>query len=85
MQNFPFPKTSVTQAVEVLELIYSDVCGPLKPLTHSRFEYFMTLIDDYSRYCTIYLLKKKLDVFNTFKQWKTYIENQFKERKIKIL
>lgn len=83
-QKFPFPKKSVTRAIEVLELIHSDICGPLKPLTRSGFAYFVTLIDDYSRYCTIYLLRKKSDVFNTFEQWKTYIENQFKE-KIKIL
>jgi hypothetical protein len=78
--KFTFPKTGVTRAFEVLGLIHSDICGPLKPSTYSSFQHFMTLIDDYSQYCTIYLLKKKLDIYTTFKQWKTYIKNQFKDK-----
>ena len=83
-QKFPFPRTRVNRAFGILELIHSDICGPLTLPTYSGFQYFMTLSDDYSWYCTIYLLRHKSDVFKTFRQWKTYIENQFRE-KIKIL
>jgi hypothetical protein len=83
-QKLPFPRIGINRAFGVLELIHSDICGPLIPPTYSSFQYFMTLIDDYSRYCTIYLLRNKSDVFKTFTHWKTYIENQVRE-KIKIL
>jgi len=46
--------------------------------------YFVTFIDDHSRYCYSYLLKYKDEVPNWFKVYKVEIENQF-EKKIKNL
>lgn len=60
---FLFSKSGVTQAFEVLRLKHFEVCRLLKPSTYLGFQYFMTLIDDYSCYCIIYLSRKKLDVF----------------------
>jgi hypothetical protein len=42
----------------------------------------MTMIDDVSRYCYIYLLKTKYDALNCFKIYKAEVENQL-EKKIK--
>lgn len=61
--TFLFSKSGVTQAFEVLGLEYFEVYHLLKPSTYLGFQYFMNLIDDYSCYCTIYLSRKKLDVF----------------------
>ena len=36
----------------------------------------LTFIDDFSRKVWVYFLKYKSDVFSSFKQWKTMIENQ---------
>jgi transposase InsO family protein len=44
--------------------------------------YFMTMIDDASIYCYVYLLKTKDDVLNYLKTYKTEVENQL-EKKIK--
>ena len=44
----------------------------------------MTFIDDYSRYHFVLPMKRKSDIFNIFKQFKAFTENQT-ERKIKIL
>jgi hypothetical protein len=44
----------------------------------------VSFIDDYSRYRFILPIKAKSDVFEAFKQFKAYAENQ-SERKIKIL
>ena len=38
-------------------------------------KYMMTFIDDYTRMCWVYLLKKKSDGFQTFKNFHTFIEN----------
>ena len=46
----------------ILELIHSDVCGPLNIETPGEKRYILTLIDDYSHYVTIYLLKNKSEV-----------------------
>src|SRR5436190_19054797 len=46
--------------------------------------YFITFIDDCSRYCYVYLLKSKGEAFTCFKRYKTEVENQL-EKRIKIL
>nr|GEX19720.1 hypothetical protein [Tanacetum cinerariifolium] len=38
--------------------------------------YFITFTDDYSRYVYVYLLKRKHEVFETFKVFKSEVENQ---------
>jgi transposase InsO family protein len=44
--------------------------------------YFMTMIDDASRYCYVYLLKTNDEALNCFKTYKAKVENQL-EKKIK--
>jgi transposase InsO family protein len=40
----------------------------------------MTMIDDASRYCYIYLLKTKDETLNCFKTYKAEVENQLEEK-----
>ena len=47
-------------AKEPLQLIHSDVCGPFSVQARGSFEYFVTFIDDYSRYGYVYLMQRKL-------------------------
>ena len=62
----PFPK-SETKTKGMLELIHSNVCGPI-PFTSLRgYEYYVTFIDDYSRKTWIYFLKTTDEVFKEFK------------------
>ena len=51
-------------------------------LTKGGKRYFMTLIDDSTRFCYIYLLKSKDEALHYFKIYKAEVENQL-ERKIK--
>jgi transposase InsO family protein len=53
-------------------------------LTKGGKRYFMTLIDDASRFCNVYLLKTKDEALDYFKIYKAEVENQL-ERKIKRL
>jgi histone deacetylase 1/2 len=48
-----------------LQLIHSDVLGPA-PESVGRHTYYVSFIDDYSKYTWIYLLRKKSDVFHVF-------------------
>ena len=65
-----------------LDLIHSDVFGfmPTESMTRSR--YFLTFLDDCSRYCWVYFLKQKYEVFETFKIFKGLAENTL-EKNIK--
>jgi transposase InsO family protein len=51
-------------------------------LTEGGQRYFMTMIDDVSRYFYVYLLKTKDEALNCFKTYKAEVENQL-EKKIK--
>ena len=64
-----------------LELIHSDLCEMNGVLTKGGKRYFITLIDDASRFCYVYLLQTKDEAFDYFKIYKTEVENQL-ERKI---
>ena len=75
----PFPK-SETKSKGTLELIHSDVCGPMPSISLSGYEYYVTFIDSYSRKTWIYFLKNKSEVFGKFKEFKALIENHSKIR-----
>jgi transposase InsO family protein len=73
-----------SKAEGVLELIHSDVCGPMPSSSISGYVYYVSFIDDYSHKTWVYFLKSKDEVFSKFKEFKALIEN-LSERKIKIL
>jgi hypothetical protein len=81
----PF-QSSGSKAKGILDLIHSDLCGPMSIATLSGFSYFMTFIDDYSRKTWIYFLKTKEsnEVLDRFKEFKAFVENHT-ERRIRVL
>ena len=78
--NNPFLK-SETNTKGTLESIHYDVCGPIPSISLSRYESYVTFIDDYSRKTWIYFLKTKSELFEEFK---ALIENHL-EIRIKTL
>jgi transposase InsO family protein len=79
----PFPKRDI-KVEGVLELIHSDVCGPMLSSSISGYVYYVSFIDDYSRKTWVYFLKSKDEVISKFKEFKALIEN-ISKIKIKIL
>jgi len=71
----PFPKESETRAKHKLELIHSDVCGPMQNSSINGSRYILTFIDDATRMVWVYFLKAKSEVFQTFKKFKNLVEN----------
>ncbi|KAG3014040.1 hypothetical protein PC121_g19190 [Phytophthora cactorum] len=73
--DFPrYPKKLVTN-FGVLDLVHSDVMGPIQTKIPSGFTYVVTFIDDYSRHVTVYFMKAKSDVLPIFKKFKAAMEN----------
>ena len=64
------------RADEPLQLIHSDVCGPINVQARGGYEYFVTFIDDYSRYGYIYLMHRKSETFGKFKEFQAEAEKQ---------
>ena len=61
---------------EPLQLLHSDVCGPLSVQARGGYEYFVTFISDYSSYGYFYLMHKKSETFGKFKEFMEKAEKQ---------
>jgi hypothetical protein len=79
----PFPKDGATRATKPLEIVHSDVCGPMRTTSMGGARYFVTFIDDFSRRVWIYMLKTKGECLEKFKEFKALAEKQ-SEHKIKV-
>ncbi|GJU56616.1 retrotransposon protein, putative, ty1-copia subclass [Tanacetum coccineum] len=69
----------VERAKDLLGLIHTDVCGPFRTVSRQGASYFVTFIDDFSRYGYVCLLKHKHEVFETFKVFQKEVENQLRK------
>ena len=75
---------SIERSSEPLELIHLDICELKFVQTRGGKKYFLTLIDDCTRYSYVYLLKSKDEALEMFQHFKNEVENQF-DRKIKVI
>jgi hypothetical protein len=64
----------------ILDLVYTDVCGPMFHVSLSGCEYYLTFIDDHTRKTCIYFMKAKSEVFKRFQAFKALVENQTGKR-----
>ncbi|KAE8728571.1 hypothetical protein F3Y22_tig00004205pilonHSYRG00041 [Hibiscus syriacus] len=71
-----FAKIGKTPKAERLELVHTDVWGPSPVPSLAGSLYYVTFIDDSTRKVWVYFLKKKSEVFDTFKKWKAMVENE---------
>lgn len=84
MTRKSLPKESHSRANAVLDLVHTDLCGPIPYITPTGNRYVLTFIDDYSRYTKVYFLKRKSEVFEKFKIYIAEVQNQF-EKQIKMI
>ena len=74
--------SSVTRETKLLELIHFDLGDLKQTMTRGGKKFYVTFIDDYSRFARIYLLRSKDEAFDMFLSYKAEVENQL-DRKIK--
>ncbi|GJZ72331.1 retrovirus-related pol polyprotein from transposon TNT 1-94 [Tanacetum coccineum] len=78
------PFKSVKQKTKPLDMIHTDICDLKSLLTKGGNKYFITFIDDCTKYCYVYLLKSKDEAIDKFVLYKTEVENQLGP-KIKVV
>lgn len=84
-KNTSKPFTSgQTRSKVILDLIHSDMCGPIVDKSLGGHIYYVTFIDDHSRKTWLYLLKSKDEVFEKFEEFRFEGET-LTERRIKTL
>ena len=79
-----FPKGGGERASQKLQLVHTDVSGRIAVQSLSGKEYYISFIDDKSRFTWTYALKFKSDSFEVFLEWKSMVEKAT-EKKIKTL
>jgi histone deacetylase 1/2 len=80
--QLPYPKSSSVSTFP-LELVFSDVWGPA-PSSFGRYKYYVSFIDDYSKFTWIYLLKNKSEVFQKFHDFQHHVERLFDKKIISM-
>ena len=60
-------KSKIYQSKEILEIVYTNLCGPIGIESYSGEKFFILFVDDYSRMMIVMYLKEKLEAFDKFK------------------
>ena len=68
----------------ILKIIHTVLCGPFTPPCFNGQRYFVSFIDDHTRYMYLYLLFDKAEALDVFKAYKAEVEKQT-EKSIKIV
>ena len=70
----PF-KHITSRKTELLELVYSDLADFKNTVSKGGKKYYITFVDDFSRYTKVYLLKSKDEAENMFLKFKAEVKN----------
>ena len=71
----PFPPSS-SKTQRPLALLHTDVCGPLPVTSRGGNNYFVTILDDYSKLSLVLPIAHKSDTTPATKETITFLENQ---------
>jgi len=66
-----------TRVKRPLQLIHSDLMGPITPVSREGNRYIPTFIDDFTHFTVAYLLKSKSEVFHYFKIYEAMVTAHF--------
>lgn len=80
----PVPRPGGTGAMNILDFVHTDVCGPFPVPSIGGCRYFVSLLDDRSRFAWMYHIEAKSDVYDRFKEWVPVVENR-NSTNIKVL
>ena len=67
-------KNGANRSSDILDIIHTDICSTYMDSHGQR--YFISFIDDYSRYMYLYMLHKKSEALDAFKIFKAEVEKQ---------
>ncbi len=90
----PIPKDPGTRATSTLEIVHTDVLGPITPESLDGHKYAIGFVDSFSRYAKVYFMKSREEVLEKFQQFcadlgkpqtlvsdgaKEFLSNEFKK------
>ena len=72
--RWPFGKAK--RACFPLKLIHSNICGPMNVRARLGAQYFITFIDDFTRFGHVYLISHRYEALDYFKSYSALVKNQ---------
>ncbi|CDF32368.1 unnamed protein product [Chondrus crispus] len=75
---------SSSRAQNCLDLVHSDVCGPLEVQSIGGSRYFITFVDDHSNWVVVYTMRNKSEAFAKYKLYEKLAQTHT-GRKVKVL
>ena len=67
------------QASRPLQIIYTDIGGPITPKSREGYRCWLLTIDDFSQFLWIHFSKKKSEVLSNYNQWEVDVHIFFKQ------
>ena len=64
----PIAKVCTTRAQAVLDIVHTDILGPITPEAVDGHKYAIGFVDSFSRYCTVYFMKSRDETLEKFQQ-----------------
>ena len=74
--RLPFPTQTSVRAERPLQLVHAYLCGPITTSSIAGNKYFILLVDDYSHWMWVYMLKEKGEALCVFQKFKRLTENE---------
>ena len=79
----PFPK-SIKSTDQILQIVHSDLAGPMKDRSIQGSLYFATFIDDHSHHAVVYCIRSKDQFVVALRKFIAWAENQT-SKKLRVL
>lgn len=76
MHRMPHEPLKEIRSTKRLDLVHTDICGPMQTTSFGGSRYFITFTDDYSRCCKVYFLRQKSEALEKFKEFKATFEKE---------
>lgn len=76
LKSKPRPRKATCTTNSIFQLVHMDLVGPLKPSITYRKRFFLTIVDDYSRYGFVYTIRHKNEIFQKFKEFYKRVKTQ---------
>ena len=65
-----------SHALTILERNHTDVCGPFSVASTEKHRYYVIFVDEFSRKCWIFFMRKKRETYSKFCEFKALVEKE---------
>ncbi|CAI5793457.1 Retrovirus-related Pol polyprotein from transposon TNT 1-94 [Podarcis lilfordi] len=72
-----FPRCAEQRSNKVLDIVHTDICGPMNVPSLGKNRYILIFLDDFSRFCVVYFLKEKSETVDKLQEYIDMVKNKF--------